>query len=84
MLAFVASTRGLVFSAAELWRHANVDPALASALEAACLDNPRQLGKFLKRVEGHTVDGWRIERAGTNREGIRWRLRVCEFDTPPT
>jgi hypothetical protein len=82
VLAFVASTRGLDFSAAALWRHASVDPVLADAMEAADIDNPRQIGKFLRRVSGHTVAGWRIEQVGTNRVGIRWRLRVCEFETP--
>ena len=84
VLALVASTRGLDFSAAALWRHASVDPVLADALEAADIDSPRSVGKFLRRVSGHTVAGWRIEQVGTSREGIRWRLRVCEFDTPST
>lgn len=75
VLAFVASTEGRSFSASALWRHASVDPVLADALEAADIDSAMSLGWFLKRVAGHTVAGWCVERLGATREGIRWRLR---------
>jgi hypothetical protein len=76
VLAFVAATEGRSFSAAALWKHADVDPVLAGALEAAGIDSPMSLGWFLKRVAGHPVAGWQVERLGASREGIRWRLRA--------
>ena len=76
VLVVAASTQGLTFTAAELWRHRDVDETLAEALESADIDNPRQAGKWLSRLEGCDVSGWRIERVGVDREGVRWRLGV--------
>jgi len=84
VVAIGVATKGLDFSASALCRHASVDPALSEAFEAADvdIDSARQVGKLLRRIAGHDVAGWRVEQVGTDRKGIRWRLRVCEFDTP--
>ncbi|MBA3885696.1 MAG: hypothetical protein H0X67_08175 [Acidobacteria bacterium] len=75
--ALAVSTRGLSYTTAAVWRHRAVDAALADALRAADIDSPRQLGRLLRRSEGRTVDGVRIARVGTDREGIIW---ACEFE----
>jgi hypothetical protein len=69
-----ACSHELPFTAAALWRRcAAGDVALADAVRACDLDNTKQLGKLLKRLEGHDVGGHRIVRRGANREGAIWR-----------
>ena len=70
---------GLPFTSAALWRRRAVDPTLAAAVLGADLDSARQLGKFLRRLEGRDVDGVRITCVGMDREGKIWRAaRVQE------
>jgi hypothetical protein len=69
-----ATARGLSFTAAGMWRRRAVDPTLAEALLAADITSARQLGKLLRRLTGHTVDGWCLRRVGTNREGAVLQL----------
>src|SRR5215831_18528149 len=57
------STRALAFGAAELLRHAEVDPELRAALLAADLVSPHDVGVWLRRMRGSS-DGILIERAG--------------------
>jgi hypothetical protein len=75
-----AASRGLVFTAAALWRRVDAgDVVLAERLAACDVENPKQLGKLLKRLEGHDAEGVRILRAGANREGTVWKAaRVQE------
>jgi hypothetical protein len=71
--------RGLPFTAAALWRRRVAgDAALAEAFATCDIENPKQLGKLLRRLEGRDVDGIRLCRVGTNREGIVWHARVQE------
>ena len=67
------------FTAAGMWRRALVgDVALADALATCDMENAKQLGKLLRRLEGIDVDGVTIHREGSNREGLVWRARVRE------
>jgi hypothetical protein len=72
------SVGGLNFSAAALWRRRAVDPALAAAIRACDLDNAKQLGKLLRRMEGRDVGGLTCVRLGAERDGVVWTLRECE------
>ena len=74
-----AISRGLPFTAAALWRRRVAgDEALAAALATADIENTKQLGKLIRRLEGRDVDGVRLVRVGANREGIIWVARVQE------
>jgi hypothetical protein len=67
-------SRGLRFTAAALWRRRVAgDVALAEALDGADIVNAKQLGKLLRRCEGADVNGVRLRRVGTNREGAVWQ-----------
>jgi hypothetical protein len=74
----VKGAKGRQFTAAALWRHRTVDSVLADSLLAVDIDNPRQLGKLLRRFEGRIVDGVRIDCVGLHREGKLWHARVQE------
>jgi hypothetical protein len=70
-----AAVEAKAFSAREVMeRAALLDVALRAALAAAGLDNPRQLGKWLRTVEGRQLAGVRLERIGTDHDGIVWRV----------
>jgi hypothetical protein len=58
---------GVVFSSADLLRHAAVDPALAAAFSALNITSPRRLGKWLQRLRGSG-----IERVGVDHDGAIW------------
>lgn len=73
-----AASRGLTFTSVALWRHREVDPALADALANADLESPRMLGKLLRRVESRDVGGVRILCVGMHRDGKVWRAEVQE------
>lgn len=73
--AIAESTAGRAFSARELFHHARVDPALHEALHSADVDNPRQLGRLLRRLEGAALaEGLALARVGLDREGIIWKV----------
>jgi hypothetical protein len=72
-------SRGLPITAAALWRRRIAgDLALAEALATCDIENPKQLGKLLRRLEGRDMSGVRLCRVGENREGIVWQARVQE------
>ena len=73
-----AVSRGLPITAAALWRRRATANALAEALATCDIENPKQLGKLLKRVGERNVGGIYLDRVGINREGIVWRARVQE------
>ncbi len=75
MGAIALSTRSLTFTTSALWRHRAVDPALADALATCDVENPKQLGKLLKRLEARTVNGLRIVCVGICREGKVWQVQ---------
>jgi len=76
-VAIVTSTDGRRFSTRELFEHAKVDAALKRALDDACIVNPRQCGKWLRRHEGHAVAGIVIECVDVDhRDGLVWQARV--------
>src|SRR5262245_4611136 len=63
------------FTAAEVLRHAEVDPALATALDRAELTTARLVAKFFQQVKGRTIDGVRVEPIGKDGDGsILWRV----------
>jgi hypothetical protein len=77
MVAIVTSTDGRRFSTRELFTHATVDATLKRALDDACIENPRQCGKWLRRHEGHAVAGIVIECVDVDhRDGLVWQARV--------
>lgn len=76
-----AATQGLKFCVSELLLHAEVvadrsaDLRLRAAIVAACGSiNGRRLGKLLSRIEGKDVDGLKVVRVGTSRDGIIWQV----------
>ncbi|MFO1196584.1 MAG: hypothetical protein U1E86_06375 [Burkholderiaceae bacterium] len=78
---FVRETRIHVedraFSAIELAEHALLPAsrALREAVEQAAGSlEARRIGRALARVEGRPIDGLRVERIGTDRDGIIWRV----------
>src|SRR5260221_1904472 len=76
-----------VFSVSELLEHAAIPEG--EALRAAIIGlvgalNGRRLGKLLRGIEGENIAGLRIERVGSDRLGVAWTLRVCEFETRET
>ena len=54
---------GIVFSAADVWEHQVLSPALTSALATAGIRNPKQLGKQLRQLTACLV------RVGEDRAG---------------
>ena len=58
---------GVVFSAAELFAHRVVSPALSSALLEADIRNPRQLGKRLRQLPG-------LARVGVEHNRALWMV----------
>ncbi len=64
------------FTSVDLLAHARVDPALADAIEAADVTNPREMGKLLARLETQPIAGLRLERVGGARVGVVWRVGV--------
>jgi hypothetical protein len=72
------------FTATEVIRHAStVDAPLRAALDGAGLSNARQLGKWFRAIEGRVIVGARLTRIGTERDGVVWRVRVCESLAQP-
>jgi hypothetical protein len=68
---------GLMFTSGEIVGHAAIDASLRALLEACCQPvSTRRVGRFLKRIEGLDLDGYRIERIGDAREGALWAVRV--------
>ena len=65
-----------MFTARELAAHADsVDPILKAALErAGCDGDSRRLGKRLQRAEGRPLQGYKVERIGSDRDGAIWRI----------
>ena len=71
------------FTVCEVVAHtAALGGALAEALPPGT--NCRTLGKLFRRLEGRAIGGLQLERIGTDRDGVIWRLRVCEFETRET
>lgn len=68
-----AGDRG--FGAAELLRHSQVDARLARALAAAFIESPRELGHRLRRLEGRPCAGLVLQREGSDRAGLVWRVQ---------
>jgi hypothetical protein len=75
MLTIAATVADRAFSAREVNQHAAlVDGALRAALAAAGLVNARRIGKFFRTIEGQTIAGLRLDRIGTDNEGVVWRV----------
>ena len=52
-------------------------PALGVALVGADITTTRELGHLLRRLEGVTLHGYRLERLQEHRDGIVWHV-ICE------
>ena len=75
MLALGAAVADRAFSAREVNQHAAlVDGALRAALAGAGLVNARRIGKFFRTIEGQTIAGLRLDRIGSDSEGVVWRV----------
>jgi hypothetical protein len=70
--ALAISTDGRTFSAADLFQHAQIDMALAAALEAADISSPAELGAWLRSQRG-TFEGVSVERLRRR----CWRVHMC-------
>lgn len=75
-----ASTQGLPFTSEELLRHARVDGALQSALQAADIDSTASLGTWLRGRAGvqHGVAIVRLQGRGR-----RWQARHVDTYVSP-
>jgi hypothetical protein len=78
MLAIVEAVGSLIFTSAELVRHAELAPSLRAAiLQSVGRLSARRLGKLLHRLEGVAFEGFMIERVlGRDREGALWVVRI--------
>jgi hypothetical protein len=63
------------FTTAAASRHRLVNDALATALEAADISSPQELGWLLRRCAGQH-GAFLVERVRATRDGILWRVRV--------
>jgi hypothetical protein len=79
VMAIADAVLGLPFTAAALWTRRRHVPELAQALEDADLTSVRELGAWLRRMQGATVGDWRLVAGAKGRDGILWRLaRLAE------
>ena len=75
------------FTSFDLCDHVEVADAveLGAAITAVCGKlSPRSLGKFLATFEGELLEGLRVTRDGTGRQGVLWRVQVCKFANTQT
>ena len=67
------------FTSAQLMAHADANPALREALIGADITTGQELGCVLRRFEGLTLAGVRVERVADQRAGVVWKVQVvCE------
>ena len=79
--AIAAATKGHIFSARELHRHARrVDEELRSIFDSIDADSPIRVGKLLRRLSGVVCDGYRLTRVMRDARGVVWECRVSEAD----
>jgi hypothetical protein len=69
--ALVIGTRGCVFTTADVYTRAVLDPDVAAAVGDL---SPRQLGKRLARVVGRTVSGLTVRRVLATKDGWVWEI----------
>jgi hypothetical protein len=74
LLALVTATEGLPFTAKALWILQHRKPVLAAALLDADLTSPREIGSWLRRMDGVAVFDWCVTRGRKQRDGCLWRL----------
>jgi hypothetical protein len=58
------------FCASEILDHATVDADLRHTLTLARIQEAKQLGRILARVEERPIKGWRLEHLGVERDGV--------------
>ena len=77
--AMLPSMLSASFTVSAVLRHsALVDPQLATALLAADISSPSELGHWLARMSGQRIGDVMIQRGPRARGGRRWTLRsVC-------
>lgn len=66
------------FYAGDVWDAAARRSGLRDALMQANILNVRCLGKRLQAMAGRPCGPWFLERLLRDRDGGRWRLRVCD------
>ncbi len=75
LLALVTATEGLPFTAKALWILQHHKPTLAAALLDADLMSPREVGAWLRRMDGVPTNiDWCVSRGRKQRDGCLWRL----------
>lgn len=60
------------FSVTDLLAHAQIDPALAAALDGM---SPKRIGKRLDRLQDRDLDGVRLERLKKTNTGCLWVIQ---------
>src|SRR5690349_15951237 len=58
----VAVVREKVFAVADLAAHAALDVGTDMRIALAVAGGPRKVGKLLRRADGHTIAGYRVDR----------------------
>jgi hypothetical protein len=76
LAAVAASARGHVFSAAELVAHGQTDADLCEALNGR---TSRQVGKQLRALADHPVEGLVVRRIGRDGDGTIWAVQVADL-----
>jgi hypothetical protein len=74
LMAVREACQGLPFTVRAVWARRGRDAAFRSALEAADVDSPKQLGKWLARLAGVDVDGLTVTRKKGSRAGMVWQI----------
>jgi hypothetical protein len=68
------SSRGAVFTTADVMERAKLKPEVAVALEAADIVNSIALGRLLARCAGTSLDGAMLIRIDRGRGGLLWQF----------
>jgi hypothetical protein len=81
LLAIAAAVGSRRFSSQDLMAHAEVDAALAAALESADIVTVRECGKLLSRLAVRPIGGFLLTRVDTSRAGLIWSVQVLPPQT---
>jgi len=77
----VAVVRGKVFAVADLAAHAALDVGADMRIALGVAGGPRKVGKLLRRADGHTIAGYRVDRVGADRAGALWTITTETRET---
>ena len=76
LAAITLSIGSVVWTCAQLFRHADTEPAIQHALQGADITTPIELGILLSRCEGRAIDGRVVRRARLRRGRARWWVEL--------